>query len=146
MKLNLKDWVAKITGQTEFKTLLWTGSSDSTQAPTTFPVNDYYNAIDVYFRGNGRPMVPMRVERSMGSRTCNIAWANYFAYRVIGFDGSQVTIGSGGYYSAYNSGSAINGDSYAVPYKIYGVKYVGGVVRKLLNALKMLTSERGWAV
>ena len=91
-------------------------------------------------------MVPMRVERSMGNRTCNITWANYFAYRVIGFDGSQVTIGAGGYYNAYNAGSAINGDSYAVPYKIYGVKYVGGVVCKLLKALKPLTLGRGWAV
>lgn len=144
MKLDLKELLAKITGQAEFKTLLWRNTQGA-QSSYSFSANfSDYDEIEVQFERAGC-IHSMRMATS-GSANFVFPYEGYFVVRTATISSGTMTFANGAYYMSYNSGTLGYGSSYAQPYKVYGIRYVGGVVRKLLKALKPLTLGRGWAV
>lgn len=153
MKLDLKELIAKVTGQTEFKTLLWTNPSPTSSfAPQTLNMDlTDYDEVEVSFLNTTsyRYLVPS-VKCPIGEK----AMVNGI------FGGSAVEagvlFGFGRVFNVYsdridfgNAAGCASGSTFAirnemgVPQKIYGIKYVGGVVHKVLSS--MLTLGRGWA-
>lgn len=157
MKLDLKELLAKITGQTEFKTLLWTnpspGSSFSAQTILSAADIQGYDAFEIevknYYTGNIRNICKINNvdpgwlwcfdTSALGTATGYRAITN----RRVTLDANGLSV-STGYNKTSNSNAAgSTGTTLCIPLKVYGIKYVGGVVRRLLS---LLTLERGWAV
>lgn len=154
MKLDLKELLAKITGQTEFKTLLWTNPSASYSTGTVSLDLSAYDLVEVVFSTDDSLTTEFNARCPVGKSGHGQWWtvrsdlSNYAAINAVTRDFSTATTGVtfGGGQMIYNGGSYNNWAGRAVPRRIYGIRYVGGVVRKLLKALKPLTLGRGWAV
>ena len=147
MKLDLKEWLAKVTGQTEFKTLLWSNPSPTVAFSAQEILLDLsqYEAVDVVICDYA-PDASRRLNQFTGrvrKGTWSRIMANYqpgnYSDRYTRMEADRIAFGSGANQGGINDGNA-------VPLYIYGIRYVGGVVRKLLKALKPLTLGRGWAV
>lgn len=125
MKLDLKEWLAKVTGQAEFKTLLWTNPSTQSAFPmqnvsidlsdydaVEIEVNMYTAATGEYHQtfygrvGTNLLMSGLIYQSTMPlSRLCEIRTS----------------------YIAFNDGFANTPNNQAViPVRIYGIRYVGG--------------------
>lgn len=156
MKMNLKEWLAKVTGQTEFKTLLWTNPSPTASFASKALLTDtdltVYDEIEVHgvnYTGFQSIMPPIRVPIGshgnligLAGSTGDSAGMGFLVARAIYANSNNVFI-STAMGVPTNGSSWYANDSNMVPTKIYGIKYVGGVVHRLLNSL---TLGRGWAV
>ncbi len=135
MKLDLKEWIAKVTGQTEFKTLLWTNSTNTLDAETVnIPTLGDYDEVEILAAGfqtsnyvySRCPVGKDGLIQCFTTSPDNPANASTFMntasrhYVVsttgIVFDNGQMT---------YAGGAYRNWNSRAVPLKIYGIKYAG---------------------
>lgn len=155
MKLDLKEWIAKVTGQTEFKTLLWTNPSPTSAmgAVTLVPSGaDVYDDIEViyktahiyngYWTSRGPFSAGTYITMSATAGTGGeFSGAIYAGVRTISmFAGGKLQ--ADGAIGMSSSGTVSN-NNMCIPVKIYGIRYVGGVVRRLFNSF---TLGRGWAV
>lgn len=140
MKLDLKELLAKITGQTEFKTLLWTNPNiDTDFAPQTIlnsgQLNDY-DEVEIWasFLGSNSPMYPTKVivgtSSTLAFQNLNTATASNASTfingvaRDVSVSTNGITFGNG--QMTYAGGAYANWQSRAIPYKVYGIRYVGG--------------------
>ena len=153
MKLDLKEWIAKVTGQTEFKTLLWTNSNPSTSLTATTVLNGtdmtVYDCIEVHgvnYTAFQSIMPPIRIPIGshgnligLAGSTGDSAGMGFLVARAVYAYSDKVVITSAMGVPT-NGSSWYQNDANMVPTKIYGIRYVGGVVRRLLNTL---TLERG---
>lgn len=144
MKLDLKEWIAKVTGQTEFKTLLWTNPNPSQGfSPQTVLNNGElsgYDAIEVYatfLEGNAPSTIGGYCKANVGGAgiiqfvnlsTDNTSNASTFLNNVARTftvsESGGVTFANG--QMTYIGGAYPNWANRAVPQKIYGIRYVGG--------------------
>lgn len=155
MKLDLKEWLAKVTGQTEFRTLLWENSNPSTGMNSTTLLNGtdmtVYDCIEVHgvnYTAFQSIMPPIRVPIGshgnligLAGSTGDSSGTGFLVARAIYANGNNVLVSSAMGVPT-NGTSWYQNDSNMVPTKIYGIKYVGGVVHRLFNSL---TLGRGWA-
>jgi hypothetical protein len=132
MKLDLKEWIAKVTGQTEFKTLLWTNPSPTnTFAEQTVNINlSEYDAVDIVYKLFTNQQYNVTGQRVlMNDQTITVSASGSLAF----FSGAIVLMArwasmssSGVHFSTGSLGSV--SASWAVdnrpliPYKIYGIK------------------------
>lgn len=147
--LSLKELISKITGQTEFRYLLWTNPGNTWGAAkvTISDLSDYDEVLILAAGFQNSNYVYSRCpvgkdgliqcfttspDNTQGTWTfMNTASRHYTtASDGVTFENGQMTY-AGGIYQ--------NWDSRAVPLKIWGIKYVGGVVRRLFY---MLSSRR----
>lgn len=135
MKLDLKEWLAKVTGQTEFKTLLWTNSGNTYGTGTVSLDLSEYDAVEILAAGfqtsnyvySRCPVGKDGLIQCFTTSADNTSNAYTFMntatrhYTVsstgITFDNGQMT------YSGY---AYQNWTNRAVPLKIWGIKYLGG--------------------
>lgn len=124
--LDLKAWIAKVTAWINGYELI-------VENKTTSSFNVSANTV------------------LSATQTVNVAKTGYTPLGIVGIGSSNNNLnilradisGNTGYIRAHNpTNSAINGVT--VTLHVLYLK-VGGVVRRLLNTLKTLTSERGWA-
>lgn len=136
MKLDLKEWIAKVTGQAELKTLLWTNPN------TTIAFNEQtilldlsgYNAVEIHClsgtSGNESSSGICCVGKNIvltyiGGGNAYGSGGVFLAER--GFEVSQngiyVRRGLGAFMTEANFPYSNN--TRMIPWKIYGVKYVG---------------------
>lgn len=146
MKLDLKELLAKITGQTEFKTLLWTNPSPTVDFAAQSVSLDLskYDEVEVQFMSwttiqNLTPPIKVPVGKS-GVAFSPLAMNTIRMFTV---STTGISFTNGTQYTNYNTWAQATDNAPCIPYKIYGIRYVGGVVRKLLKALKPLTLGRG---
>ena len=138
MKLDLKEWIAKITGQAEFKKLLWTNPSPT----NTFNAQTLLNGVDltvydeievhgINYTTYGSIMPPIRIPIGGKGNLIGIAGSSgdssgmgFLVARGVTVNNSSVTIQNA-------AGVATNGSSWSsnnnnmIPTKIFGIRYVG---------------------
>ena len=127
MKLDLKEWIAKVTGQTEFKTLLWTNTSPTTGfgAQTVQLDLSGYDDVEVEWIHNTNEQNKVLYNR------CKVGKSSFlFVTRVDIFltQMRQLDANSNGiYFGDCQLGSnATIYNNHCIPYHIYGIRYVGG--------------------
>ena len=148
MKLDLKAWVNKIT---DFCTcdLLFNGSLNNGETKQlSASIANYKRIIIVAHDSDGARKTFEVINENASSffTYCDFTrlysgW--YSKSAMVTFNGTSMTMTKCGqaYFSSQAQGNYVTID------KVYGCKnIVGGVVRKLLKALKPLTLGRGWAV
>lgn len=138
MKLDLKEWIAKVTGQTEFKTLLWSNPNPSVNCPRTTILNGtdmtVYDEIEVHginYTGYGSIMPPVRIPIGkqgnligLAGSTGDSSGVGFLVARGIIINNSSIVITEAMGVST-NGASWSQNDNNMVPTKIYGIKYVG---------------------
>lgn len=137
MKLDLKEWIAKVAGQAEFKTLLWTNTTSPFNAQTVSLDLSGYDHIEVWFKsliGTTDAMAPNPLEIPLNERReiiyiHNLGGAGVnenIGMRGVTVSSTGVTIGDYNYKNRRSGGGLTKANQFAIPIKIYGVKYVGG--------------------
>lgn len=126
MKLDIKELIAKIVGQTEFKTLLWTNTQGA-QTSYSFSADfTQYDELEVTFERSGC-LYCFRRSVTNGTASFIFPYGNYLVVRASTISSNNTfSFGNGGFYNGYNTGSVSYAQSYAVPYKVYGIRKVGG--------------------
>ena len=150
--VNVKALLSKLLASTEHKTLLWTNPNPTSAfAGQTITVEMNYDAYEIVFTGfTGQADIKKieRLDEDMGILTFITGSAGQVGGVLYVFKRQiwkgQNGIGFGEVYSAYPSANwaRYTANTGIVPYKIFGIKLVGGVVKKLLFAL---IPKRGWA-
>lgn len=139
MKLDLKELLAKVTGQTEFKTLLWTNPSPAAGFVSKTLLNNtdltVYDEIEVHgvnYTGFQSIMPPIRVPIGshgnligLAGSTGDSSGTGFLVARAIYANGNNVLVSSAMGVPT-NGTSWYQNDSNMIPTKIYGIKYVGG--------------------
>lgn len=105
----------------EYKKLLWTNTQGGQTSYSITANFSNYDVIEVEFDRVG--CIYSFTMANSGSATFRFPYEGYFVTRTATILGSTMTIGNGGYYGTYNNGTVTNGASYAVPSKVYGIKY-----------------------
>ena len=138
MNLSLKELLTRILRQGEFRTLLWENPSPTSAFPAqtlTVPDMSGYDYIEMDIRG-GSAKSSINSRWAMSELTSGATnWAPYFGEGATGlpsFNGrpfhyvssTQIYFGSGAYWNT--SGSAGGNNVFGMPYRIYGIKIVGG--------------------
>lgn len=135
MKLDLKEWLAKVTGQTEFKTLLWTNSGNTYGTGTVSLDLSEYDAVEILAAGfqtsnyvySKCPVGKDGLIQCFTTSPDNASNASTFmntASRHYTVSTTGVTFNNG--QMTYAGGAYQNWNSRAVPLKIWGIKYRGG--------------------
>ena len=130
MKLDLKEWIAKMLSNTLMRDDITTEWKAVTVS-RTIPANTT-GYVDVNITKSG--YTPLGIIEFSGSGTGRLSWADWYLT-------SNYTVARLYYFNNTSGSTTLNSLGVTVLYK-----KVGGVVRKLLKALKPLTLERGWAV
>lgn len=137
MKLDLKEWISKITGQTEFKTLLWTNTTSPFNAQTVSIDLTGYDHVEVWFGsqiGTSDALAPNPLEIPIGERretivihTLGGAGVNEnIGMRGVTVSTTGVTFSDYNYKNRRSGGTLTKANHFAVPKRLYGVRYVGG--------------------
>lgn len=126
MKLDLKEWIAKVTGQTEYKTLLWTNTQGA-QSSYIIPVDtSKYDYLDVAIERYGN-IQTARIPTSATSGDIYAMYDSYQTVRTFTLSSTTLTFNNGAYYGGYlQSTNKVYGANYCLPSKVYGIRYVGG--------------------
>lgn len=135
MKLDLKEWLAKVTGQTEFRTLLWTNSGNTYSTGTVSVDLSEYDAVEILAAGfqtsnyvySKCPVGKDGLIQCFTTSPDNASNASTFmntASRHYTVSTTGVTFNNG--QMTYAGYAYQNWDSRAVPLKIWGIRYVGG--------------------
>lgn len=125
MKLDLKEWIAKVTGQTEFKTLLWTNTQGQ-QSSYSISVNtSEYDYLDVEITRYGNTQTA-RIPTSETSGEIYAMYDSYQTARAYTLSSTALNFANGAYFTGYASYTKSYGNAYCVPNKVYGIKLVGG--------------------
>ena len=159
MKLDLKEWIAKVTGQAEFKTLVWTNPSPSSGFNAqTIPLDlSEYDAVEIHCNsgtsGNetssgiclvGKNIVLTYIGggNSYGSGGVFLAERGF----EVSTSGVNVRAGLGSFMTEANFPYSNN--TRMIPLKIYGIRYVGGgvLLNSILKAFRRFASSKGGGV
>lgn len=106
------------------KTLLWKHSTPG-EAIGEFTINvdlSNYSIVEIQFMAIGAQCIYSFKGRIGKTISPVIPWGNYLTVRAFTIESDHITVGNGGYYTGYNSGTVNYASSYAVPYAIYGIK------------------------
>lgn len=129
MRLDLKELIAKVTGQAEFKKLLWTNPSPTVDFAAQSVSLDLskYDEVEVQFMcwttvQNLTPPIKVPVNKS-GIAFSPLAM-NTIRMFTVSTTGISFTAGT--QYPTYNLWAQMNDNAPCIPYRIYGIKYVGG--------------------
>lgn len=148
--LDLKALLGKMLSKGEYKTLLWTNPNPTSNfaAQTVLLDLSGCDAVDVV-------AVVSRTSGKMG--TCRLYFGAPVSQSLVflGDDATKHTRDltlytdgitfQNGYYQYMTSGSSKTTDSgQAIPYKIYGVKLVGGVIESIKRFFTPLSSPKDW--
>ena len=139
MKLDLKELLAKITGQTEFKTLLWTNANPTIGLSPVTILNGtdmtVYDEIEVHgvnYSSFQSIMPPVRIPVGkhgnligLAGSTGDSSGTGFLVARGIKVNSSSIDISSA-MGVATNGSNWYSNNSNMIPTKIYGIKYVGG--------------------
>lgn len=156
--VDIKKLLAKLTKNTETRTLLWTNSVPSqtfTSRDVMLPgVYNTYDYIEITYLSRNDENVDFGaqiVERTpchAQTVTSLVAYASgwYLRHRARWWngDGSGIHFDSGFFTSLDNNSTGQN-DNVLIPLTIYGVK-IGGVIRQLLSKFATLFVREGVAV
>lgn len=124
MKLDLKALLAKITGQAEFKTLLWTNSTAFSSV--NIPVDrDAYDFLDVEVQRYGN-IQTIRIPTTSAQGEIYAMYDSYQTVRTYTLNATTLSFANGAYFAGYLNTTRNYGTNYCVPTKVYGVKLVGG--------------------
>lgn len=120
---DLREILSRTVGSvpSEYKKLLWTNTQGAQTSYTVTADFSNYDVIEVEFNRAG--CIYSFTMANSGSAEFKFPYEGYFVKRTATISGTTMTIGNGGYYSAYNNSTVTNGATYAVPSKIYGIKY-----------------------
>lgn len=132
--MKLKETIADIMAyllQVERKKLLWTNTQGAAESYSVNAEFDAYDEVEVLFERSGS-LYSFRM-RNNGTAMFVFPYGNYLVYRALSINGNSMSIGNGGYYNGYNTGTNIYGANYAVPLKVYGIKMGGYCVRQLFQ-------------
>lgn len=135
MKLDLKELIAKVTGHTEFKTLLWTNTQGG-QTEYIIPIDkSKYDFLDVVVERYGN-IQTARIPTSAASGEIYALYDSYQTGRAYTLSATKLTFHNGYYYSMYLGSTAKTyGTGYCLPSKVYGVKLVGGYCLAVFSRL-----------
>lgn len=136
MKLDLKEWINKVTGQAEFKTLLWTNTTSPFNAQTVALSLSSYDHVEVWFGGAGAAdaMLPNPLIIPIGEKREIVTIHSLIGAGVNENTGARtatvsttgVTFSNYAYKNRRSGGTLTTANNFAVPHRIYGVRYVGG--------------------
>lgn len=134
--LKLKELIAKVLRQAEFKTLLWTNPSTSFTAQTIALDLTKYNFVEVQFYEDGTSdvMVPDILRIAVGQRGAVVYFHGLATGGVNENTGSRsftvatngITVGNYAYKNRRSDGTLTTSNQFCRPWKIYGVKVLGG--------------------
>lgn len=144
--LNIKALFSKI----EVRQLLWT-NPDPTSEFTAKTVNldlSNYDSVQIVYKGFRTYGESYTAKSDVGSSGCRMGChinTSGSAYPMVLERAYDVTISGVQFYAgsgkSTNSTSTSTQNGCCVPYKIYGIRKLGGVVNKLLRAISNLTRK-----
>lgn len=132
--LDVKKTLAKILGQTEFRTLLWTGTYTTFAAQTIALNLNPYEFIEVWFYPGGEadPLLPNPLKVPIGELR-HIALIHGLGVngtnentgsRQVSANANGAVFGNYAYKNRRSGGTLTTANQYCIPKKIYGVKIV----------------------
>ena len=128
MKLDLKELLAKITGQSEFKTLLWTNPSPTSQfAPQTISIDlSDYNEVEIEFKHASVSDSYLYQKARVGSADVGLFYMSVKSGASPEYEGRPLTVASDGI--TFEAGARYYGSTMytdnirCIPTRIYGLK------------------------
>lgn len=125
MKLDLKEWLAKITGQTEFKTLLWTNPNTQSAFASQYVYIDLSNYDEVEIEVNMYTATSGEYHQTFSGRIGTNLLMSGMIYQTTMPLSRLCEIRNASI--LFNDGFANTTNNQAViPVRIYGIRYVGG--------------------
>ena len=106
----------------EYRKLLWTNTQGAQSTYSITANFSEYDELEIIFDRNNS-LISTRIAANVSSATLRVLYGDYIVERGLTITDNTLVFGNGAAYTSYNTATPTVNYSYAVPSKIYGIKY-----------------------